>query len=69
MVTRDDSWLLSGLEHGSVTRIHGPYLLTGAWWTEPLHREYHFAELKQGDTMWVYYDRTLRHWFWQGLVE
>jgi protein ImuB len=67
--TRDDGWLLSGLEHGAVIRIQGPYLLTGGWWGEALHREYHFAELKQGETMWVYYDRTRRHWYWQGGVE
>jgi protein ImuB len=67
--TRDDGWLLSGLEHGAVLRIQGPYLLTGGWWAEPLHREYHFAELKHGDTMWVYFDRNQRHWFWQGGVE
>jgi len=67
--TRDDGWLLSGLEHGAVIRIQGPYFLTGGWWSEPLHREYHFAELKQGETMWVYFDRTQRHWYWQGVVE
>jgi len=67
--TRDDGWLLSGLEHGAVVRIQGPYFLTAGWWSEPLHREYHFAELKQGETMWVYYDRTRRHWYWQGGVE
>jgi protein ImuB len=67
--TRDDGWLLSGLEHGAVTRIQGPYFLTGGWWGDPLHREYHFAELKQGETMWVYFDRAQRHWFWQGVVE
>jgi protein ImuB len=67
--TRDDGWLLSGLEHGAVTRIRGPYFLTGSWWGTPLHREYHFAELKQGETMWVYFDRTQRHWYWQGGVE
>jgi protein ImuB len=66
---RDDGWLLSSLEHGSVVRIHGPYLVTGGWWTQALHREYHFAELRRGDCLWVYYDRNRRHWFWQGAVE
>jgi protein ImuB len=66
---RDDGWLLSSLEHGSVVRIHGPYLVTGGWWTHALHREYHFAELRRGDCLWVYYDRNRRQWFWQGAVE
>lgn len=66
---RDDGWLLSSLEHGSVTRIHGPYLVTGGWWAQAVHREYHFAELRRGDCLWVYYDRNRRHWFWHGAVE
>lgn len=66
---RDDGWLLSGLEHGAVTRIFGPYVVSGGWWTHEVHREYHFAELKRGDCLWVYYDRNRRRWFWQGAVE
>ncbi|MBX3156370.1 MAG: DNA polymerase Y family protein [Deltaproteobacteria bacterium] len=68
---RDDGWLLSGLEHGAVVRIVGPYIVSGGWWAHPeaLHREYHFAELRRGDCLWVYYDRARRRWFWQGAVE
>jgi protein ImuB len=71
---RDDGWLLSGLEHGAVVRIVGPYVISGGWWTHAgpsggAHREYHFAELKRGDCLWVYYDRNRRRWFWQGTVE
>jgi len=66
---RDDGWLLSGLEHGAVVRIVGPYIVSGGWWTHELHREYHFAELKRGDCLWVYYDRNRRRWFWHGAVE
>lgn len=66
---RDDGWLLSGLEHGAVVRIFGPYVISGGWWQHELHREYHFAELKRGDCLWVYYDRNRRRWFWQGAIE
>ena len=69
---RDDGWLLSGLEHGAVVRIVGPYIVSGGWWTNAsggAHREYHFAELKRGDCLWVYYDRSRRRWFCQGAVE
>jgi protein ImuB len=34
---RNDGWLISGLEHGSVLRFHGPYLSSGGWWTEEDH--------------------------------
>ncbi len=71
---RDDGWLLSGLEHGAVVRIFGPYVVSGGWWTHPgasggAHREYHYAELRRGDCLWVYYDRNRRRWFCQGAVE
>lgn len=67
---RDDGWLLSGLEHGAVVRILGPYVVSGGWWQQQeLHREYHFAETRRGDCLWVYYDRNRRRWFCQGAVE
>ena len=66
---RDDGWLLSGLEHGAVVRILGPYVVSGGWWQHELHREYHFAELRRGDCLWVYFDRNRRRWFCQGAVE
>jgi len=69
---RDDGWLLSGLEHGAVVRIVGPYIVSGGWWASAsggAHREYHFAELQRGDCLWVYYDRGRRRWFCQGAVE
>jgi protein ImuB len=66
---RDDGWLLTGLEHGAVLRIKGPYIVSGGWWATELQREYHFAELRRGDCLWVYYDRNRRRWFWHGSVE
>ncbi|HUJ63245.1 MAG TPA: DNA polymerase Y family protein [Kofleriaceae bacterium] len=67
---RDDGWLLSGLEHGAVVRIVGPYVISGGWWAGgEVHREYHFAELRRGDCLWVYYDRNRRRWLCQGAVE
>ncbi len=67
---RDDGWLLSGLEHGAVVRILGPYVVSGGWWAQhEVHREYHFAELRRGDCLWVYYDRHRRRWFCHGAVE
>jgi protein ImuB len=66
---RDDGWLLSGLEQGPVVSIVGPYIISGGWWATALHREYHFAELRRGDLLWVYYDRLRRRWLWHGAIE
>jgi protein ImuB len=68
-LVRDDGWLLGGLEQGAVVRIVGPYVVSGGWWTHEQAREYHFAELRRGDCLWVYYDRQRRRWFCQGAVE
>ncbi|HEX4417448.1 MAG TPA: DNA polymerase Y family protein [Kofleriaceae bacterium] len=65
---RDDGWLPSGPEHGAVTRLFGPYLVSGGWWTHELAREYHFAELRRGDCLWLYFDRNRQRWFCQGAV-
>lgn len=65
---RDDGWLLRGLEHGAVTNIVGPYIVSGGWWRSEVHREYHFAETRRGDWLWVYFDRHRRRWFLQGEV-
>jgi len=66
---RDDGWMLHGLEHGAVVRILGPYVVSGGWWAHALQRDYHFAELRRGDCLWVYYDRARQRWFEQGAVE
>jgi len=65
---RDDGWLIRGAEHGAVTRMTGPYIISGGWWARPVHREYHFAETVRGDLLWVYYDRRRRKWFLHGEV-
>ncbi len=64
-----DGWLLCGLDHGPVARFVGPYVVSGAWWRSEIHREYYVAEMRQGDLLWVYYDRRRRQWFLQGIVE
>lgn len=66
---RDDGWVLSGLAHGTVTNIVGPYILSGGWWSTEVHREYHFAEIRRGDCLWLFYDRARRRWFQHGAVE
>ena len=64
-----DGWLLRGLEQGPVVKVNGPYALSGFWWKQPTFREYHFAETKSGENLWVFYDRGKNRWFLQGEVE
>ena len=63
---RDDGWVLAGLVHGAVTRILGPYVVSGGWWATELRRDYHFAETRRGDCLWLYFDRPRRRWFHHG---
>ena len=49
--------------------LAGPYLVSGGWWRSAVHREYYFARMRDGDLLWIYYDRPRRRWCWQGRVE
>ena len=64
-----DGWMLRGLERGPVVRFVGPYVVAGGWWRRAVHREYHFAETRKGELLWIFYDRLRRRWFLQGRVE
>ena len=64
-----DGWLLRGGETGHVEDLAGPYLVSGGWWRSAVHREYYFARMRDGDLLWIYYDRPRRRWCWQGRVE
>jgi protein ImuB len=43
--------------------------VAGGWWNRPVRRAYHFAETRNGELLWVYYDSVRRRWFLQGRVE
>jgi len=64
-----DGWLLRGLAQGPVVKVNGPYAVSGWWWKKPVAREYHFAETKSGENLWVFFDRGINRWFLQGEVE
>ncbi len=64
-----DGWLLRGGVTGHVEDLAGPYLISGGWWRSVVHREYYFARMRDGDLLWIYYDRPRRRWCWQGRVE
>ncbi|MEW6487495.1 MAG: DNA polymerase Y family protein [Thermodesulfobacteriota bacterium] len=64
-----DGWLLAGEACGPVDEKTGPYIVSGGWWRRPVHREYHFARMRNGELFWIYYDRPRRRWFLHGAVE
>lgn len=64
-----DGWMLRDLEEGPVVRIDGPYVVSGGWWARAVQREYHFAQTRDGELLWLYYDRPRRRWYLQGRVE
>ncbi len=64
-----DGWLVRGGVTGHVRELTGPYLVSGGWWRSSVHREYYFAQMRDGDVLWIYYDRPRRRWYWQGQVE
>lgn len=61
------TWRLAGGE--PVVRKLGPYVVEGGWWATPIHREYHYAETRQGEIWWVYWDVKRQRWYLQGQVE
>ena len=54
---------------GPLVRLHGPYPISGGWWTTAQHRDYYFAESERGEVYWIYRDRPRRRWFLQGRME
>jgi protein ImuB len=64
-----DGWLLRGIEHGRVEKLHGPYLLAGGWWQREVQRKYYFAETNRGEIFWIYYDTKRRRFYLEGAVE
>lgn len=65
---RNDGWLIRGTTDGTVTRLVGPYTLSGGWWYGGTHRDYYFAETRLGELLWIYLDREEKRWFLQGTV-
>jgi protein ImuB len=67
--SHEDGWLILGPKHGTIDKLTGPYVFSGGWWNKEIQREYYYAETRNGDLLWLYYDRVRRRWFWQGVVE
>ena len=50
-------------------RVHGPYLLSGGWWSGEVRRAYHYLEAEGGRVLWVFHDGAERRWYLHGFVE
>ncbi|MFT7582487.1 MAG: protein ImuB [Myxococcota bacterium] len=66
---RHDGWQPRERAQGPIVVVDGPFIVSGGWWHQEVHRAYHFAETQRGDLLWVFYDRHRRAWFEQGRVE
>ena len=66
---RSNGLLLRNGVAEQIDRATGPYFVSGGWWHALVHREYYFAQVCNGDLLWIYYDRPRRQWRWQGQVE
>jgi protein ImuB len=64
----DDS-ILAGLQRGSPMNTLGPYIVSGGWWQQFVHREYYYSATQNGETLWIYYDQVRHRWFLHGRVE
>ena len=57
------------LPAGHAAERAGPYRVAGGWWRVLVSRDYYFARMRNGDFLWIYYDRARRRWCCQGRVE
>lgn len=63
---RDAGWLG---RRGAITRVWGPYRLSGGWWVRTVERDYYYAQTQHGELLWLYFDRPRRRWFLHGIVD
>ncbi len=56
-------------ERKDLSRLSGPYVISGRWWEKDFHRDYYFAETNRGELLWLYYNRSEGCWMISGMVE
>jgi len=64
-----DGWLLLGAGHGHVVETLGPYVVSGGWWMRRVRRDYYFAQTRDGELLWIYFDKRRQRWYLHGRVE
>lgn len=54
---------------GAITKLWGPYRLSGGWWVRTVERDYYWAQTQHGELLWIYFDRPRGRWFLHGVVD
>lgn len=49
--------------------VHGPYVVSGGWWTREVERSYYYVHSQEDGWLWIYKDHKRRRWFLHGEVE
>lgn len=52
---------------GPLNLIHGPNRISSHWWSKLQSRDYFIARQRNGRLVWVFFDRSQKQWFLQGL--
>lgn len=60
---------LSPAPPANIERLYGPYRISGGWWKRLVERDYYYAETKQGDLLWLFYDQPRKRWFLHGRLD
>ncbi|MBK7188841.1 MAG: DNA polymerase Y family protein [bacterium] len=50
-------------------RAHGPFLLSGGWWSGEVRRAYHYLEADGGRVLWLFHAEAEQRWYLHGFVE
>ncbi len=58
-----------GMGNAPVSRLVGPYTISGGWWHKAIHRDYYFAIAESGQIFWIYFDRQRSLWFLHGEIQ
>jgi protein ImuB len=49
--------------------LGAPERISGEWWEEPFHRDYHVMWLEEGGRWWIHWDRRVGEWRLHGFFE
>lgn len=52
---------------GPLNLIHGPNRITSHWWSKLQSRDYFIARQRNGRLIWIFFDRSQKQWYLQGL--
>jgi protein ImuB len=56
-------------DDGPAPRAHGPFLVSGGWWSGEVRRAYHYLEADGGRVLWLFHAAAEQRWYLHGFVE